>query len=139
MEADLQPLYIALGALGGVLIAMYVGALVRGYTSDATALKGLGLPEGSIRGLIAFLVLGGFVLFIFFGKDVLSDTVVLTDSAGVPLTNAAGNVVTETDNSLFNTILAAFGTLTGAVTGFYFGNRGAAPSAGRDRQGSTRP
>ena len=62
-------------------------------------LKGLNLPAGSVRSMIALLVVGSFVNFLIFGGPVL------------------GNY--------FDKILAAFGTLSGSVIGFYFGNRGA--------------
>jgi hypothetical protein len=91
-------------------------------------LKGLALPKGSIIGLIAFLVVGGFLIFAFFSKSALSTTteeivtangqvIMRTDTLAKPL------MTTKTDTSLFTTVLTAFGTLTGAVTGFYFGGR----------------
>ena len=57
--------------------------------------------------MIAFLVVGAFVIFVFFGKE-----------------------ATCKDDELYRTVLTAFGTLTGAVTGFYFGGRG---SEARDK------
>jgi len=39
-----------------------------------SALKGLTLVEGSIRGLIAFFLAGGFLIFAFFDKLALSTT-----------------------------------------------------------------
>ena len=91
-------------------------------------LKGLALPKGSIIGLIAFLVMGGFLIFAFFSKPALCTTteeivtangqvIMSTDTPAEPL------MTTKTDTSLFTTVLTAFGTLTGAVTGFYFGGR----------------
>jgi len=56
--------------------------------------------------LIAFLIVGGFVIFVFFGKEAVDK------------------------DDLYTTVLASFGTLTGAVTGFYFGGRG---SEARDK------
>jgi hypothetical protein len=90
--------------------------------------KDLALPEGSIRGLIAFLVVGGFLIFAFFGKPALptateeivkanGQVIMNTDMLAKPL------MTTKTDISLFPTVLTAFFTLSGAVTGFYFGGR----------------
>ena len=58
------------------------------------------MPEGSIRGMLALLSVGSFLLFLLLGP-------------GVP----------EIEG-YFDKVLASFGTLTGAVIGFYFGNRG---------------
>ena len=61
--------------------------------------RGLGLPNGSVRSILALLIVGGFVLFAFLGRGIVGD------------------------NEQFTAILAAWVTLTGAVTGFYFGAR----------------
>ena len=62
-------------------------------------LRGLGLPNGTVRSVLALLVVGGFILFAFIGRGIVGD------------------------NDQFTAILAAWVTLTGAVTGFYFGAR----------------
>ena len=67
-------------------------------------LRGLGLPRGSVRGMLALLVVGSTVNFLLFGSA------------------AAG------DN--FSEIMAALGTLSGSVVGFYFGGRTASPPPG---------
>jgi hypothetical protein len=65
--------------------------------------------------LIAFLVVGAFVIFVFFGRRAVDD------------------------DDLFTTVLTAFGTLTGSVTGFYFGGRAsqAAGEVGEGRRTAT--
>ena len=68
--------------------------------------KGLNLPAGSVRSMIALLVVGSFVNFLIFGGSVLA--------------------------THFDKILAAFGTLSGSVIGFYFGNRSAEPQNKHD-------
>ena len=68
-------------------------------------LKGLGLPEGSIRGMLALMSVGSFVILLVLGP-------------GAPEMK-----------EFFDKALAAFGTLTGAVIGFYFGNRGTAAAS----------
>lgn len=64
--------------------------------------KGLYLPEGSIRAMLALAIVGAFIIVMVLGPMVDG----LKES--------------------FDKILAAFSALTGAVTGFYFGNRGGA-------------
>ena len=59
--------------------------------------KGLNLPEGSVRAMLALLIVGSFVNVLLFGTYVLG-----------------GN---------FEQVVTAFGTLAGAVTGFYFAGR----------------
>lgn len=71
-------------------------------------LKGLNLPAGSVRSMIALLIVGSFANFLIFGGPVLGEH--------------------------FDKILAAFGTLSGSVIGFYFGNRSAEPQ-GRNGNG----
>ena len=80
-------------------------------------LKGLGLPEGSIRGMLAIMSVGSFVILLVLGP-------------------AAPEM-----KEFFDKSLAAFGTLTGAIIGFYFGNRGteAASTTGGSTTPSTAP
>ncbi len=67
---------------------------------EKAPLKGLNMPQGSIRGMFALLSICSFLLFLIFGSQ----------TPGV--------------KENFDKILASFGTLTGAIIGFYFGNRG---------------
>ena len=60
-------------------------------------LKGLNLPEGSVRSMLALLIIGTFLNVLAFGGCLLGEH--------------------------FNSVLAAFGTLAGSVLGFYFGSR----------------
>ncbi len=100
----MTPIYVSLGTFAGILGIIFVTVLLRStFKSDRTVgvgdLAGLALPKGSVRGLLAFLVLGSFVIFVFFGNNAVNE-------------------------QQFDTVLTAFATLTGAVTGFYFGTRG---------------
>ena len=110
-------IYVSLSIFAGLLGGMFLLVLMRSWfmtrPGDAP-LKGLALPEGSVRGLLAFLVVGSFIIFIFFGEAAVTD-----------------------EN--FKTILTAFGTLTGAVTGFYFGTRGAQQEAKPPEKNDTPP
>ena len=113
----------AIYILFGLFVLIYVLTVIRTWNwnnhPSFQSLKGLALPKGSIRGLIAFLVLGGFLLFAFLGIHIFPTEVIKETADGVKTTTKGY------DASLFNTVLTAFGTLTGAVAGFYFGGRGA--------------
>ena len=89
-----------------VLVGMPIySCLAAKRNSHASArLKGLNLPEGSIRGMLALISVGSFVIVLVFGSG----------ADGV--------------KEHFDQIVTAFGTLTGAVIGFYFGNRGTGDS-----------
>ena len=112
-----------------VLISAFAGiyflTLIRTWSWDKKpafqSLRGLALPNGSIRGLIAFLIIAGFLVFAFFGVHIFPTEVIEVAKDGTK------TITRSYDDALFNTVLAAFGTLTGAVTGFYFGGRGAQP------------
>ena len=95
-----QCLWLALVAIGAPYYASRVGRK-NGERVNISELRGLNLPRGSIRGLLALLAVGSFVIVMVLGAPVLG--------------------------SSFDTVLAAFGTLTGSIIGFYFGNRGATP------------
>ena len=64
--------------------------------------RGLGLPRGSVRSMVALLIVGSTVNFLLFGAKAVGDT-------------------------SFSEIMAALATLSGSVIGFYFGGRTAAP------------
>ncbi len=74
-----------------------------GNGSGANRLRGLNLPNGSIRSMMALLIVGSFVNFLIFGAPLIQDTATSTN------------------------IITAFGTLSGSVIGFYFGSRTSAP------------
>lgn len=63
-------------------------------------LKGLALPQGSVRSMLALTVVGSFVVFLIFGGFVLSE------------------------NARFTEIVAALTGITGTIVGFYFGSGG---------------
>ncbi|MYA88722.1 MAG: hypothetical protein F4X97_09785 [Boseongicola sp. SB0662_bin_57] len=93
-----QPLvWIEVVLLILVLLAAPVYAAMRSRHAGSEALKGLNLPEGSVRAMLALLIVGSFVNVLLFGASVLGDH--------------------------FEQVVTAFGTLAGAVTGFYFAGR----------------
>lgn len=80
------------------LIAWFVE---KRYFNDHSNLRALNLPRGSVRGILALVIVGSFILMLVFG----------------------GNVFGEK----FETVVAALGSLSAAVIGFYFGARVASP------------
>ncbi|MCY3878834.1 MAG: hypothetical protein OXF74_06605 [Rhodobacteraceae bacterium] len=93
-----HPLFwMELVLLAVVLVAAPVYAAWKSSSSTAGPLKGLNLPEGSVRAMLALLIVGSFVNVLLFGSNVLG--------------------------SNFEQVVTAFGTLAGAVTGFYFAGR----------------
>ena len=98
-----EGLWLALVAIGAPYYASRVGKK-DGKPVNISELRGLNLPRGSIRGILALLAVGSFVIVMVLGAPVLG--------------------------GYFDTVLAAFGTLTGSIIGFYFGNRSATPKPG---------
>ncbi|WP_423925143.1 hypothetical protein [Candidatus Palauibacter sp.] len=87
-----------------VLIGLPVLATVVGHKRKAdegaaeTPLKGLGLPEGSVRSMLALMTVGTFVVVATFGQRGLGPA--------------------------YESVLTTLATLAGPVLGFYFGSRG---------------
>ncbi|UCD09727.1 MAG: hypothetical protein JSU79_03525 [Dehalococcoidales bacterium] len=116
-------IYVSLGILCGVALLILGITMWRtrnwAQGQDNPPLKGLALPEGSVRALVAFLLIGSFIIFIFLGKE----AVVIEWNETKQLENGTTEIVPTQDTTLYNTILTAFGTLTGTVTGFYFAKK----------------
>ena len=87
--------YIAIVLLAGFLCTRF-----RSNGAESTKLKGMNLPEGTIRSMLALLIVGAFVIFLVLGSALAN----------------------------FDKVVSAFGTLAGAVLGFYFAHRGAQPA-----------
>ena len=110
-------LILAEGALLTVILVgfpLYSYWIGKSKSGKCPELKGLNLPAGSIRGMLALMSVGSFVILLVLGP-------------GAPEMK-----------EYFDKALAAFGTLTGAIIGFYFGSRGTAAqdgTAGRAVQG----
>ena len=110
----MELLLVILVLVGLPIYSAFMRSMIRpdGSTSPPTAggtlptagLRAFNLPRGSIRGMLALLSVGSFV-------------VVLT----------LGDPKPE--------VVSAFGTLTGAIIGFYFGGRSSSTSNPEDKQG----
>ncbi|MDE0147892.1 MAG: hypothetical protein OXM58_05935 [Rhodospirillaceae bacterium] len=98
---SILPLLIAEGVLLLlVLIALPIYAIWKAKNSDNVALKGLALPQGSVRSMLALTVVGSFVIFLVFG------------GAAIPT------------GTRFTEVVAALTGIAGTVVGFYFGSGG---------------
>lgn len=111
----MKTLILAEAVLLGVVLLFvplyWICASRKHSPSTGPKLKGLGLPEGSIRGMLALISVGSFVILLVLGPVVLGS-------------GATGGSDATGMKEFFDKSLAAFGTLTGAIIGFYFGNRG---------------
>ena len=94
----IQCIWMILVTVGAAAYAYLVGRR-NSITITEKELRGLNLPRGSLRGILALATIGSFVNVMVLGAPVLGDN--------------------------FESVLAAFGTLTGSIVGFYFGTRGA--------------
>jgi len=95
-----QCVWMVLVTVGAAGYAYIVGTK-NGSVVGEKELRGLNLPRGSLRGILALATIGSFVNVMVLGAPVLGEN--------------------------FDSVLAAFGTLTGSIIGFYFGTRGATP------------
>ena len=98
---ELLPLLVAESVLLiFVLIVLPICAMRLANKSEPNGrmqnLKGLALPQGSVRSMLALTIVGSFVIILVFG----------------------GN------NENFSEIVAALTGIAGAVVGFYFGSGG---------------
>ncbi|MCY4608156.1 MAG: hypothetical protein OXD40_06120 [bacterium] len=96
-----------------VLVVLPAYAAWRARTRNDVPLKGLALPQGSVRSMLALAVVGSFVVFLVFGARALPH-----------------------EGSRFTEIVAALTGIAGTVVGFYFGGNG---SGRNDQNESTTP
>ena len=95
------PLLIAEGVLLLlVLVALPAYAIWKAKESNDVVLKGLALPQGSVRSMLALTVVGSFVIFLVFGGAAVATS------------------------ARFTEIVAALTGIAGTVVGFYFGSGG---------------
>ncbi len=85
-------------------------------TVDASELRGLNLPRGSIRAMLALWIVGSYTTFLIFAP-VLSDQSLLS--------SANDQMTVGIDTEILNTVITAFGPLVGATLAFYFAGRAA--------------
>ena len=104
--SNIWPLVVAEATLLLIaLVALPLYAAWKAQTREDLPLKGLALPEGSVRSMLALTVVGSFVVFLVFG--------------GVSLPSG----------TRFTEIVAALTGIAGTIIGFYFGSGGSGTSA----------
>ena len=91
-------MWLVLIGIGAPMYSWWVGK----SDTNTSNRRGLNMPQGSIRGILALLVVGSFVNVLVLGGPTLGDS--------------------------FEIMVSAFGALTGSIIGFYFGSRSATPS-----------
>ena len=99
---------IALGALLGFTLVWIVLAYYFNRGEAPTPKRGMGLPRGSTRSIIAVWVIGAFIVFVFFGRDALAEV---------------ANADSESTDDIYEKVLVSFTTLVASISGFYFGAR----------------
>ena len=100
-------LLVALGILFGVVLIglpILATCVANRQNGSDIPLKGLALPKGSVRSMLALLIIGSFMIVAVIG----------------------GGISALEDN--FNEVLSALTGIAGAVVGFYFGSRGSGGS-----------
>lgn len=103
---DIWPLVIAESILLFItLVVLPLYAAYKTHVRQDLPLKGLALPQGSVRSMLALTVVGSFVVFLMFG--------------GVSLPSG----------TRFTEIVAALTGIAGTIVGFYFGSGGSGKSA----------
>ncbi len=109
-NGNIMPLLVAEGillVLTLVILPMY--AIWKARSLDIDALKGLALPQGSVRSMLALTVIGSLVVFLVFG--------------GAALPNS----------TRFTEIVAALTGIAGTIIGFYFGSGGSGHSGNKEK------
>lgn len=100
-SVDIWPLLIAESTLLFIaLVALPIYAACKSKGQHSPSLKGLALPQGSVRSMLALTVVGSFVVFLVFGGPVFSE------------------------DDRFTEIVAALTGVAGTIIGFYFGSKG---------------
>ncbi len=100
-----------------IIVILVLGALPllarckSGTTVDSGELRGLNLPRGSIRAMLALWIVGAYITLLAFA----------------PFLPSAAAGENGTNSTVLETVITAFGPLVGATIAFYFAGRSAAP------------
>ena len=106
-----------------VLIGLPLVARCKSGTAvDSGELRGLNLPRGSIRAMLALWVVGAYITLLVFAPFLLP-----------PAMDAEGNQI---DSEVLETAITAFGPLVGATIAFYFAGRSATPKPKEETNGN---
>lgn len=107
--------WVTLGAGAGVVFLIVLVVIVtgvlhvrrRGAAAELQQLLALGLPPGSIRGLLALVLVGAFVVVVVAGIVLL----------------AYDDKLTDDNKQFYLSVVAPLGTLAAAAAAFYFGTK----------------
>ncbi|MGI9346779.1 MAG: hypothetical protein ACR2PV_02165 [Gammaproteobacteria bacterium] len=102
-------------ALVFFLVLLIAAAYFRSWKSNDALLRGLALPAGTVRSILALWVVGSYVIFIFFGAEAINEVM-----------KGKGGDVDDSMNIYQHGVSALTG-IVGTVLGFYFGSRTATP------------
>lgn len=100
-------LICALGTLFGIVLVflpILANNRIQKPNGSSADLRGLALPKGSVRSMLALLIIGSFMIVALIG----------------------GSISTLEEN--FTEVLSALSGIAGAVVGFYFGSKGSGKS-----------
>lgn len=107
--SELIPLLTAESILLIVVLIVYpLYACWKTKSRNDIPLKGLALPQGSVRSMIALTVVGSFIIFLVFGGTI------------------------KAMESRFTEIVAALTGISGTIIGFYFGSGGSGNQSDRE-------
>ena len=96
-------LALIVAILGVLPLISFLRSRLGSPEEEMKNLRAYNMPRGSVRAMLALFSIGSFLNFLLFGAAVTALA------------------------SHFDQIVTAFGTLNGAIVGFYFGGRAASP------------
>lgn len=153
IETEIRTSVLVVGSIAVLMIVLFIIAFGFKFIELADAKQALGLPEGSIRAMIALVLIMIFIIFgvyLFRMVGTGNPTFVapmdapaapdlyagkVTSSIYDPVTNKYNvwviSPITEDGLRLAQQLLTTVGTLVVAVSGFYFGS--SSPNAGTSR------
>lgn len=151
-EGEIQVGMVVVFAIAALLVLLTITAAVFSRLNLANPRQALGLPEGSIRALIAlFLIMIFIIMSVYLFR-------VIAGREGVPLTNLTATQVTQLGGQIFDVkqndsgtfdvtlrvgvtsaaeqlalqLVTILGTLVTAVSAFYFGSSTASSARSQD-------
>ena len=99
------------------LALLIAAAYFRSWKSNDALLRGLALPAGTVRSILALWVVGSYVIFIFFGAEAINEM----------MKDEGGDVDVDDSMNIYQHGVSALTGIVGTVLGFYFGSRTATP------------
>lgn len=97
-EGETGPLLWAASILLAIVLVLYPVVARLRAPPEAAPPRGLNLPRGSVRSMLALLIVGAFVVVAIFGAEAF-------------------------ESEDYQHVITILGTLAGPILGFYFGSR----------------